>query len=54
MRALLLALVAASLLTSGCKPQEPGKPSSTIQEDDPRWDCRIHGNRQCGPPNVKA
>lgn len=21
----------------------------TIYEDSPLWDCRIHGNQQCGP-----
>lgn len=29
------------------KPSKPAKP--TIQEDDPRWDCRKHGNKICGP-----
>lgn len=25
-----------------------------IEEDDPRWDCRIDGNRICGPANANA
>ncbi|AER47548.1 hypothetical protein CL96_gp122 [Mycobacterium phage Firecracker] len=25
-----------------------------ITEDDPLWDCRIDGNRVCGPANVQG
>ena len=25
-----------------------------IDEDDPRWDCRVMGNRICGPTNVQG
>ena len=25
-----------------------------IYEDDPRWDCRVMGNRVCGPTNVQG
>ena len=25
-----------------------------IMEDDPRWDCRVMGNRVCGPTNVQG
>ena len=25
-----------------------------IYEDDPRWDCRVMGNRICGPTNVQG
>lgn len=24
------------------------------QEDDPWWDCRVDGNRICGPSNVQG
>jgi hypothetical protein len=29
-------------------PQVQGQ-SQRIAEDDPRWDCRIMGNKKCGP-----
>ena len=25
-----------------------------VQEDDPGWDCRLDGNRICGPTNTEA
>lgn len=25
-----------------------------VQEDDPGWDCRLDGNRICGPTNTQA
>jgi hypothetical protein len=25
-----------------------------IEEDDPRWDCRTMGNRECGPDNAQG
>jgi hypothetical protein len=28
-------------------------PSSGPTEDSPQWDCRIHGNRICGPGNAQ-
>jgi len=28
-------------------------PKGIITEDDPRWDCRVHGNRICGPDPVR-
>ena len=39
-----LALTVA-LLLAGCQPTGTGR----IEEDDPRFDCRVHGNQQCGP-----
>jgi len=27
---------------------------SAIEEDDPRWDCRTMGNRECGPGNAQG
>jgi uncharacterized lipoprotein YajG len=38
----LLTAVAALLILAGCATPQP------IQEDDPRWDCRVHGNEICG------
>jgi hypothetical protein len=26
----------------------------TIQEDDPRWDCRAMGDRECGEGNAQG
>ncbi|GAS98822.1 uncharacterized protein RMCC_5787 [Mycolicibacterium canariasense] len=26
----------------------------TIQEDDPDWDCRVDGDRVCGPTNTQG
>jgi hypothetical protein len=26
-------------------------PTPVLTEDSPGWDCRIHGNRICGPTN---
>ena len=28
--------------------------SGIIMEDDPRWDCRVMGNRVCGPTNMQG
>ena len=28
-------------------------PASGPTEDSPGWDCRIHGNRVCGPGNAQ-
>lgn len=28
--------------------------SATIEEDDPRWDCRTMGNLECGPGNAQG
>jgi len=28
------------------------RPNATIQEDDPNWDCRVDGNRRCGPVRI--
>lgn len=25
-----------------------------VQEDDPGWDCRVDGDRVCGPTNVQG
>jgi len=30
-------------------PQPPALETTTIQEDDPRWNCMTMGNRICGP-----
>jgi len=27
---------------------------NVIEEDDPRWDCRTMGNRECGPGNAQG
>lgn len=27
-------------------------PKRQYQEDDPQWDCDVHGNRVCGPPRA--
>lgn len=29
-------------------------PAGQTQEDDPGWDCRVDGNRICGPANSNA
>lgn len=34
-----VAALLASLLITGCDPAE----------DDPNWDCRVHGNERCTP-----
>ena len=46
MRKLTAALAATLLALSlvGCQPA-----NRQLQEDDPGWNCHIHGNRICGP-----
>jgi Spy/CpxP family protein refolding chaperone len=46
-----VAAVVAALLLSGCASSvaAPG-----LTEDSPGWDCRIHGNRVCGPGNAQG
>lgn len=29
-------------------------PAGQTQEDDPGWDCRVNGDRQCGPTNAQG
>jgi len=31
-----------------------GNNATVIEEDSPGWDCRIHGNRVCGPDNAQG
>jgi len=50
----VVAVVVLAFALAGCEPgvQTPGPPApaeQVIEEDDPGWDCRVHGNRQCGP-----
>ena len=54
MRAAVLTL-AILLTASGC-PQEPTKPtpSKVCHEEDPCWNCHIHGNKRCGPGETRA
>lgn len=48
-RRCIAAFALAAALAVGA-PSTPRPPTSTpIVEDDPRWDCRTMGNRQCGP-----
>jgi hypothetical protein len=50
-----VAAVVAALLLSGCASSAPapleGFTPPGLTEDSPGWDCRIHGNRVCGPGN---
>jgi len=43
------AVLAAALLLSGCDPVTPTSPApvTTPAEDDPGFDCRVHGNGSC-------
>lgn len=54
--ALLGGVVFAVALLAGCKPVE-GKPSpapvASCEEDQPCWDCKTMGNRQCGEGDVR-
>jgi hypothetical protein len=47
-----VAAVAAALTLTGAgvahADARPLAPKPIISEDDPRWDCRTMGNRQCG------
>jgi hypothetical protein len=53
-RVVVLLVSAASLLGFGlgfaghALSDEPVRP--WYAEDDPRWDCRLDGNRECGQP----
>lgn len=50
-------LIAAALITAAIGIPLAGptitiaNASPAIQEDDPRWDCRVNGDRVCGPTN---
>ena len=36
-------------------PQAPVDTTTTvIEEDSPAWDCRVDGNRICGPDNAQG
>ena len=36
-------------------PQAPFDTTTTvIEEDSPAWDCRVDGNRICGPDNAQG
>lgn len=44
---LIAAMVGAVALSINTLSASAGQ--EIIHEDDPRWDCRIHGNQICGP-----
>jgi hypothetical protein len=50
---ILLVLFCTAFAVIVCLGQRHGtptpRPSHTITEDDPSWDCRTMGNRSCGP-----
>lgn len=48
---LVVVLVVLARHRAGAGDRPPVTPSSitpTVAEDDPGWDCRIHGDRLCG------
>lgn len=57
----IVGAIVAMALAAGATPTEPAplfndnvqldtsQISEVIEEDDPRWDCRVHGNGICGP-----
>ena len=61
MKKLAILIISAGLL-AGCMAQAQGQKGhaidfnlgSFIAEDDPRWDCRKHGDKQCGKPFCEA
>ena len=54
MRAVVMTL-ALLLTASGC-PEETPKPAptKTCHEEDPCWNCKIDGNKRCGPGETRA
>ncbi len=38
----MVRVLVAVMVLAGCANPQP------ILEDDPRWDCRVHGNQICG------
>lgn len=38
-------------LGAALAPPAQAEPSTTIQEDDPAWDCTMDGDHVCGPEN---
>ena len=44
----MLDTLAAAIIAMSSLQLAPVDTTSTIQEDDPRWDCRVDGNQVCG------
>lgn len=40
--------LAISMFAPSCDPKPVMPDGYSIQEDDPRWDCRTMGNKICG------
>jgi hypothetical protein len=51
MRRLRSAILAAILAVATVTLAAPVSAVSGPTEDSPGWDCRVHGNRVCGPGN---
>jgi hypothetical protein len=49
LRAILAAILAVATVTLAA----PVSAASGPTEDSPGWNCRIHGNRVCGPGNAQ-
>lgn len=45
-----LGLPSGAMLVASAQAQ----PAPVIQEDDPGWDCRTMGRRDCGPANTQG
>lgn len=45
-----------SLIACGVSPQATPSPAVTVapEEDEPGWDCRIHGNLACTADELEA
>lgn len=48
------ALFVGAALTLSAGGVAHAAPAGQVQEDDPGWDCRVDGNRICGPTNAQA
>jgi hypothetical protein len=51
LRAILAVVLAALAVTI---PPGPASADTAILEDSAGWDCRVHGNRVCGPGNAQG
>lgn len=48
-RAVIVAMVAMAALLALSVASNEAQQTTTIEEDDPRWDCETMGNELCGP-----
>ena len=51
MRRLSVALAVVLAALAVTIPPGPASADTAILEDSALWDCRVHGNRVCGPGN---